>query len=109
MEIKIKEIRERANLSTYAIAQRMKITQSAYTRIERGVTKIDLDRLEAFASAVNMSVIDVIAYPKKYVPIEGAVTTEPVEAILQIRLQREKKEQVLKLVFGENDIEILNK
>ena len=34
---------------------------------------------------------------------------EPVEAILQIKLKKDKKDQVLKLVFGENDIEILNK
>ncbi len=34
---------------------------------------------------------------------------EPVEAILQIRLRKEKKDQVLRLVFGDNNIEILNK
>ena len=35
--------------------------------------------------------------------------SEPVEAILQIKLQKSKKDQVLKLIFGDNDIEILNK
>lgn len=34
---------------------------------------------------------------------------EPVEAILQIKLKKDKKDQVLKLVFGDNNIEILNK
>ena len=34
---------------------------------------------------------------------------EPVEAVLQIRLSKDKKDQVMKLVFGENNIEILNK
>ena len=35
--------------------------------------------------------------------------SEPVEAILQIKLQKDKKDQVLRLVFGDNNIEILNK
>ena len=34
---------------------------------------------------------------------------EPVEAVLQIKLKKDKKDQVLKLVFGENNIEILNR
>lgn len=34
---------------------------------------------------------------------------EPLEAILQIKLKKDKKDQVLKLVFGDNNIEILNK
>ncbi len=34
---------------------------------------------------------------------------EPIEATLQIKLKRDKKDQVLKLVFGENNLEILNK
>ncbi len=37
------------------------------------------------------------------------VEQEPIEATLQIKLKREKKDQVLKLVFGENNLEILNK
>ncbi len=34
---------------------------------------------------------------------------EPIEATLQIKLKKDKKDQVLKLVFGENNLEILNK
>ncbi len=34
---------------------------------------------------------------------------EPIEATLQIKLRKDKKDQVLKLVFGENNLEILNK
>ena len=55
-----------------------------------------------------MSVIDIITYPDIYVKKEEAAS-DPVEAILQIKLQRDKKDQVLKLIFGDNDIEILNK
>ena len=36
-------------------------------------------------------------------------TTEEIKAVLTIELKREKKEQVLRLVFGDNNLEILNK
>jgi hypothetical protein len=37
------------------------------------------------------------------------VYQDSIEAILQIKLQADKKDQILKLVFGENNLEILNK
>ena len=52
--------------------------------------------------------IDILTYPDVYVRKEEA-EAEPVEAILQIKLKKDKKDQVLKLVFGDNNIEILNK
>ena len=55
-----------------------------------------------------MSEIDLITYPEKYVKSDK-LTDEPVEAVLQIKLKKDKKDQVLKLVFGENNIEILNR
>ena len=55
-----------------------------------------------------MSEIDLITYPDKYVK-KSEQGGEPVEAVLQIKLQKEKKEQVLKMIFGENNLEILNK
>ena len=53
-------------------------------------------------------IIDVITYPDRYVKVQGS-EAEPVEAVLQIKLKKDKKDQVLKLVFGDNNIEILNK
>ena len=64
--------------------------------------------LEIISNVLGISVIDLITYPKKYVE-KNSSEEEPVEAILQIKLKRDKKEQVLKLVFGDNNIEILNK
>ena len=46
-------------------------------------------------------------YPQKYT--SDGKTSEDVEAILQIKLKKDRKEQVLKLVFGDNNLEILNK
>ena len=36
------------------------------------------------------------------------INNEP-EVALQIKLKKDKRDQVLRLIFGDNDIEILNK
>lgn len=97
-------IREKKELSQEAVAEKMNKSQSAYARIERGATKIDLETLFSFSAVMGMSIIDVIAYPKKMIP-EGEDMS--IEAILQLRLTKAKKDEVLKMVFGENDLEIL--
>ena len=100
----IRLIRESQGFSQEMVAEKMNKTQSSYARIERGATKIDLDTLFAFAKVMGMSVIDVISYPKKMVE-EGENMN--IEAILQLRLTKAKKEEVLKIVFGENNLELL--
>jgi len=97
-------IRESKGLSQEMVAEKMHKTQSSYARIERGATKIDLDTLFMFAKVMDMSVVDVIVYPKKMVE-EGENMS--IEAILQLRLTKEKKDEVLKIVFGNNNLELL--
>ena len=55
-----------------------------------------------------MREIDIITYPDVYVKKDNT-DAEPVEVVLQIKLQKDKKDQVLKLAFGDNNLEILNK
>ena len=97
-------IRESKGLSQEMVAEKMHKTQSSYARIERGATKIDLETLFMFAKVMDMSVIDIIAYPKKMIE-EGENMS--VEAILQLRLTKAKKDEVLKIVFGNNNFELL--
>ena len=97
-------IRENKGLSQETVAEKMHKTQSSYARVERGATKIDLETLFMFAKVMDMSVIDIIAYPKKMVE-EGEKMS--IEAILQLRLTRTKKDEVLKIVFGDNNLELL--
>lgn len=101
---KIRLIRENNNLSQETIADKMNITQSSYARFERGATKTDLESLLKFCKGVNMSFLDFVAYPDKV-----SKEKEKIKATLQIELEQDKKEQVLKLVFGENNLEILNR
>ena len=107
----IVQIRNLQGLTKRYVAQQMCINEASYGRIESEKVALSYSDLAKIASIFKMPVIDIITFPDKYVisskkmPIEE----EPVEAVLQIKLKKEKKDQVLKLVFGENDIEILNR
>jgi len=110
MEIRIKDIRENYGLSQFEMAEKMNISQPTYARFERQTTKIDLRRLEDFSRVVNMSLIDVITFPDKYISIRDIGKeinrTEP-EVVVQIKVVESKREEILKTIFGK-DIEILN-
>lgn len=106
----IRKVRESKNLSQERVAELMKISQAQYARFERGATKTDLNTLINFCDSVTIGLIELITYPEKYININRInQEQEPLEAILQIKLSRDKKDQVLKIVFGQNNLEILNK
>lgn len=90
------------------IARKLDIAESQISKKLSGKAQISLEDLSEIAQALSLKEIDIITYPDVYVKKEEN-TSEPVEAILQIKLQKDKKDQVLKLVFGDNNIEILNK
>ena len=83
-------------------------TPSQFSKILSGQVKLTLEQISRIATSLSMSEIDIITYPDKYVK-QSEKQSEPVEAVLQIKLQKEKKDQVLKFVFGENNLEILNR
>ena len=105
----IELIRVARGFSQDGMAAEMNKTQSAYARFESGKTKIDLKTLDEFAKANNMSLIDVITYPKKYVDSEELAHIDNIETSIQIKLSPSQKEQVLKMLFGEKASQLLNK
>ena len=104
----IREIRLQKSISQSAIADDLGVDVAVISNIEKGKRELRVSELEKIAKVLRMSVIDILTYPKIFVE-STSNTLEPVEAILQIRLQKDKKDQVLKLVFGENNLEILNR
>lgn len=104
----IRKIMNDKNLTQAAIGQYMDIEPPTMSKIFKKSQPLTLDKISKLATSLSIKVIDIITYPDVYV-LKDEKNTEPVEAILQIKLTKEKKEQVLKLVFGENNIEILNK
>ena len=102
------QIRNSQGLTKRSMAASMNINEASYGRIESGKIALSYHDLAQIASIFQMSVIDVITYPDKFVKNDPQFE-EPVEAVLQIKLKKDKKDQVLKLIFGEHDIEILNR
>lgn len=98
------------NLRQFMVADAFGLSESQCSKILNGKAQLTLQNLSDFAKLVGMREIDILTYPERFVPSNpDNHEVEPVEATLQIRLKKDKKDQVLKLVFGENNLEILNR
>lgn len=81
---------------------------SQVRRILKGDGNFTLQHVEFLSTYLGLRPIDIFTWPDIYEK-PGKPGSEPAEVLVQLRLTKEKKDQVLKLVFGENNIEILNK
>jgi transcriptional regulator with XRE-family HTH domain len=106
-------IRKKQGLSQESMALEMELAQSHYGKIERGLTVLTVKHIEKIAEIFKIRIIDIYTYPRKFIDPEekGAIKSydNDIEAILQIKLRADKKDQVLRFVFGKNNLEILNK
>ena len=108
----IKIMRDK-DLKQSTLAERMGTTQSQISKKLSGELKISIDELSKIASALSdlnstIRVIDLITYPDVYQNTKPK-EREDVKAILQLELHENKRDQVLKLIFGDNNVEIFNK
>lgn len=104
----IREIRQKKSINQQEIAYALNVDVAVVSNIEKGKRDLRVRELEIISNVLGISVVDLFTYPEKYVKISQG-EKEDVEAVLQIKLNKEKKDQVFKLVFGDNIIEILNK
>jgi len=84
------------------------ISESQFSRVLSGSVQLSINQLANIASGLNMSVIDIITYPDIYV-LKDKKDEDESEVLLQFKLRKEKKDQIIRLLFGENNIEISNK
>lgn len=101
----IDAIRRNKGYSQEYLASQIGMKQAGLSLIMSGERELKYNTLLQIANALQESVIDIIGYPDKYVPYRN--TDISTEAILQIKLDNEKKDQVLKIVFGEEVAEVL--
>ncbi|MBR3947335.1 MAG: helix-turn-helix transcriptional regulator [Bacteroidales bacterium] len=107
-----KEIRTKRGLSQEFMAEKLGIDSSAVSNIENGKRDVKVKELGIIAKAFEISVQDLIGYPNKYKIVgnqENEKNDNDNKVMLCIELTKDKKDQILKLAFGENVIEILNK
>ena len=72
--------------------------------------QLSLRQISNIATNIGLREIDLFTYPDIYEKRRnGENFSDEVRATLTIELSQSKKEQVLKLVFGENNLEILNR
>lgn len=91
------------HITQVAMGEYMDTSESGVSKIFSGTMALTIDHLANLARRLSLSVTDIIEYGKE------KKSEDPVEAVLQIKLKKDKKDQVLKLVFGDNNIEILNR
>ena len=103
----IREIRLQKSINQQILADALNVDVAVVSNIEKGKRDLRVKELEIISKVFNMSVVDLFTYPEKYVKLSQK--DEPVEAVLQIRLGKDVKDQVLKFVFGDNAVEIINK
>jgi len=102
--VNVRKIMSDRGFTQKAMGELMECSEGQASKILSGQANLTIDHLAYMARELSVSVIDILSYSDK-----ERKDGDPVEAILQIKLKKEKKDQVLRLVFGENNIEILNK
>lgn len=107
----IKKIRLQKGINQNVISDALGVDVSVVSNIENGKRELKVYELEIIANCLQEDVLYLLTYPERYVPAGNLSQSEaePIEAVLQIKLRKNKKEQVLKLIFGDNNLEILNK
>lgn len=105
----VRKIIKDRGITQIAAAELAGTSSSQMSKILSGEVQMSLWQISNFAKHLDMDVIDVFTYPHKYTPKDDNEHDNSVEAVLQIKLKAEKKEEVLRLIFGDNDLEILKK
>lgn len=104
----IQKILNDKHLTKQDLALFLDIDDSNVARLLSDKSQLTYNTLAKIADFLAISVIDIITYPDKFVPVTKS-EDEPLEAVLQIKLKKDKKDQVLNLIFGEHNLEILEK
>lgn len=100
-------IRKELGYSQEYLAIQIGMAQPGYALIERGERGLTLSRLLQIARVFNMEVTDILLHNVDREIVKASQSE--IKALLTIELNADKKDQVLKLVFGDNNLEILNK
>ncbi len=102
----IDTIRRNKGYSQEYLAMQIGMRQAGFSLIMSGERELKYNTLLQIANVLQMSVIDVITFPEKYVLSKGRSSIST-EAVLQIKLDGDKKDQVLNIVLGEQVAELL--
>ena len=97
---KLRLIMRDKNLTQKAMAEYAETGDSQMSKIFKGSLQINLWQLSKIASNLQMEVIDIFTYPKKYVDSEKVVNNSD-KVSITFEVSSDKREHLLKLVMGE--------
>ena len=108
--INIKSIRKDLGLTQKHMSDALKMEQSNYGKIESGAVNLSYNTLVLIAEIFKLRTIDIITYPDTYVNMNDISErlNREIEASIILKLPKDKKEEVLKIVFGESNYKLLN-
>ena len=104
---KLIKIRNDRRLNQAEFSELVGIDYTIYNKIESGQLMLSLEKLSKIAINLKMREIDIFTYPKKFREFDSR--NEDIEAQLTIKLKESLKQQVLEMIFGNKNIELLNK
>ena len=101
------KIRREKFISQEFIANALGVDTAVVSNIENGKRELKVKELEIIAKALGVDVLYLLTYPYVYVK-KVKDEQSPVETVLQLKLTGEKRDQILKMIFGDKDFKILN-
>lgn len=100
----IKIIRLQKSINQQVIADALNLDVAVVSNIENGKRDLRVKELKIISNVLGISPVDLFTYPDKYVKLSQK-EEDQTEAILQIKLTKEKKNQIMRMLFGHENIE----
>lgn len=105
----IREIRLQKGINQQALADALNLDVAVISNIEKGKRDLRVKELEIISKILGLSVVDLLTYPQQFINVIDIPRSDDPEVSIQIKLKKDKRDQVMRLIFGDNDIEIFNK
>ena len=102
----IKKIRIENHINQELIAEALGCDVGNYSKIENGIQKLTVDRLEIIANVLRVRVIDLFTYPQKFVDKTTIENAEKISVTFEV--SPDKRDILLNLVTGETKKTELN-
>jgi transcriptional regulator with XRE-family HTH domain len=99
----IEAIRKEKGLKQQVIAEKLGVSQSAYSNYINRNVDMPYSRLTQIANVLGVSVIDIITYPKRYIDADSLMlenNTGKVAVLFEV--PPENREMLINLVMKEN-------
>ena len=100
------QLRVKKKITQKELGEKLSVSESAYSKIESGKSRLSYAYLSKIASSLGMSIIELLAYPDTCIIEKPAGKFASPRVTLQIDLEDNVKADVIKLAFGDRVLEI---